>query len=222
MALSEKLIELVVDKVLIGGIVLIAGYWLNKRFEIFKSDINEKYRQRQILVDLENQQKQRVAELEQEIVLARHQAELEFLERQISEFYWPIYLRLEKDNAMWQRIATLGARDHALPDSAGEIIERDFILKNHDEIVAIIESKIHLAEQVENSQELIEELLKYLKHVAIYKAVRSIESMRGVNPMDLNEPFPSKLFPLIQHNFRSLQARYEQLKQAKFRDLNPS
>lgn len=38
MALSEKIIELVIDKVLLGGIVLVAGYWLNKRFEVFKNE----------------------------------------------------------------------------------------------------------------------------------------------------------------------------------------
>jgi len=43
MALSEKIIELVIDKVLLGGIVLATGHWLNKRFEIFKNETNEKY-----------------------------------------------------------------------------------------------------------------------------------------------------------------------------------
>ncbi len=221
MAFSEKILELVIDKILIGGIVLIAGYWLNKRLEIFKNETNEKSRQRQLIIELENQQKQQLAELENQLAIARHQAELDFVERQISEFYWPIYLRLEKDNAMWQRIATLGARENALPDSASEAIERDFILKNHQEIVEIIEQKIHLAEQSPNSQELVEELLKYIKHVAIYKTIRSIDSLRGVNPLDLNEPFPAKLFPLIEQNFYALQAKHDRLKQARFGDLWP-
>jgi hypothetical protein len=55
--MSEKLIELIIDKILLGGIVLAAGYWLNKRFEIFKNETNEKYRQRQLIAELENQQK---------------------------------------------------------------------------------------------------------------------------------------------------------------------
>ncbi|MCY6494047.1 hypothetical protein [Leptolyngbya sp. GGD] len=219
MALSEKIIELVIDKVLLGGIVLVAGYWLNKRFEVFKNETNEKYYQRQLIAELENQQKQQISELENQLVVSRYNAELEFIERQISEFYWPIYLRLEKDTVMWKRIKSLSSEQDVLPDAASEAIEKEFILKNHQEIVEIIETKIHLAENSENSKELIDELLKYIKHVAVYKTIRSIKELQNVNPMDLNEPFPPKLFPLIEHNFRELQSRYESLKKAKAREL---
>jgi hypothetical protein len=219
MAVSEKIIELVVDKVLLGGIVLAAGYWLNKRFEIFKNETNAKYHQRQLIAELENQQKQQIAELENQLAIARHNAELEFIERQISEFYWPIYLRLEKDNVMWKRIKSLGSDKNALPEAASEMIEKDFILKNHQEIVEIIESKIHLAGNSGNSSELIKELLQYIKHVEVYKTIRSIEELRTVNPVDLNEPFPQKLFTLIENNFQALQNRYESLKKAKFGEL---
>jgi hypothetical protein len=209
MALSEKIIELVIDKVLLGGIVLAAGYWLNKRLEIFKNETNEKYHQRQLIAELENQQKQQISELENQLAIARYNAELEFIERQISEFYWPIYLRLEKDNMMWKRIKSLSCDKNALPEAASEAIEKDFILKNHQEIVEIIESKIHLAENSANSKELIDELLKYIKHVAVYKTIRSIKELQRFNPVDLKEPFPEKIFPLIENNFRELRKRYE-------------
>ena len=209
MALSEKIIELVIDKVLLGGIVLAAGYWLNKRLEIFKNETNEKYHQRQLIAELENQQKQQISELENQLAIARYNAELEFIERQISEFYWPIYLRLEKDNMMWKRIKSLSSDKNALPEAASEAIEKDFILKNHQEIVEIIESKIHLAENSANSKELIDELLKYIKHVAVYKTIRSIKELQRFNPVDLKEPFPEKIFPLIENNFRELRKRYE-------------
>lgn len=137
MALSEKIMELVIDKVLLGGIVLAAGYWLNKRFEIFKNETNEKYHQRQLIAELENQQKQQISELENQLAISRYNAELEFIERQISEFYWPIYLRLGKDNVMWKRIKSLSAEKNVLPEAASEAIEKDFILKNHQEIVEI-------------------------------------------------------------------------------------
>ncbi|MBD2163848.1 hypothetical protein H6G04_05450 [Calothrix membranacea FACHB-236] len=219
MALSETIIELVVDKVLIGGIVLVAGYWLNKRFEIFKSETNEKYHQRQLIAELEHQQKQQISELENEIAMARHNAELEFIERQISEFYWPIYLRLEKDNVMWKRIKSLSPEQNVLPEAASMAIEKEFIIKNHQEIVDIIESKIHLAENSNNGKDLINELLKYIKHVAVYKTIRSVKELERFNPVDMNEPFPEKLFPLIESNFRSLQHKYEYLKNVKFGDI---
>jgi hypothetical protein len=218
-ALSDKIIELVIDKFLLGGIVLAAGYWLNKRFEIFKNETNEKYHQRQLIAELENQQKQHISALEDQIAIARYNAELEFIERQISEFYWPIYLRLEKNNVMWKRIKSLSSEKNVLPESASEAIEKEFILKNHQEIVEIIESKIHLAENSPNSKELINELLKYIKHVAVYRTIRSIKELEIFNPIDLNEPFPEKIHPLIENNFRELQNRYEHLKKVKFGEL---
>lgn len=221
MVISEKLIELIVDKLLLGGIVLVAGYWLNKRFEVFKNDMNEKSRQRQLIAELENQQKQQIAELENQLAMERYNAELEFIEKQISEFYWPIYLRLEKDNVMWKRIKSLSPENNVLPESASAAIEQEFILKNHQEIVEIIESKIHLAESSANSRELINELVKFIKHVAIYRTIRSISELRQVNPVDLNEPYPANLFPLIEQNFRELQNRYEQLKKVKFGEFKP-
>jgi hypothetical protein len=219
MALPEKIMELVIDKVLLGGIVLAAGYWLNKRFEIFKNETNEKYHHRQLIAELENQQKQQISELENQLAISRYNAELEFTERQISEFYWPIYLRLEKDNVMWKRIKSLSAEKNVLPEAASEVIEKDFILKNHQEIVEIIESKIHLAGDSANSKELINELLKYIKHVEIYKTIRSIKELQKFNPIDLDEPFPEKIFSLVENNFRDLQKRYETLKKVKFGEL---
>ncbi len=219
MAISEKLIELVVDKILLGGIVLAAGYWLNKRFEIFKNETNEKFRQRQVIAEMENQQKQQIFELENQIAMAQYNAELEFIEKQISEFYWPIYLRLEKDNVMWKRIKSLSPEKNVIPEAASDVIEKEFILKNHQEIVNIIETKIHLAENATSSKELINELLQYIKHIAVYKTIRSLKEFQKFNPIDLNEPFPEKLFPLIESNFRELQKRYEYLKKVKFGEL---
>ncbi|BAY90807.1 MULTISPECIES: hypothetical protein [unclassified Tolypothrix] len=147
MALSETIIELVVDKVLIGGIVLVAGYWLNKRFEIFKNETNEKYHQRQLIAELEHQQQQQISELENQITMARHNAELEFIERQISEFYWPIYLRLEKDNVMWKRIKSLSHEQNVLPDAASITIEKEFILENRKDSGGRVLTKGSLEEE---------------------------------------------------------------------------
>ncbi len=203
---------------LLGGIVLGAGYWLNKRFAIFKNETNQKYHQRQLIAELEGQQQQ-ISTLENQLVIARYNMELELIEKQISEFYWPIYLRLEKDNVMWKRVKSFSPEASVLPEAASEAIEQAFILKNHEKIVEIIETKTHLAEAASSSSELINELLKYIKHVAVYKTIRSIEELKKFNPVDLNEPFPARLFPLIEQNFRQLQQRHAQLKQIQFGEL---
>lgn len=208
MALPEQVILLVVDKLLVGGIVLVAGYWVNKRFERFKNEINR-----------ENAQKQKIFDLEQQLALTRLNAELELIEKQISDFYWPIYLRLEKDNIMWHRIKSLSSAKDVLPEAASNVIEREFILNNHQEIIDIIESKIHLAGNIANNRELMNELLKYIKHIAIYKTIRSVKELYKFNPIDFKEPFPDNLYPLIQRNFYELQDKYESLKRMKFEEF---
>jgi hypothetical protein len=52
------------------------------------------------------------------------------------------------------------------------------------------------------------------------KTIRSIKELQRFNPIDLNEPFPEKIFPLVENNFRELQKKYEKLKKAKFGELN--
>jgi hypothetical protein len=208
MNLKDSIILAIFDKILIGGIVLIAGYWINKRFEKFKVETNR-----------QSAEKQKIFELENQLALNRLNEELELIEKQISDFYWPIYLRLEKDNTMWQRISCLSADKNVLPGAASDLIEKEFILKNHQEIVEIVESKIYLAGNLASSEELIDELLKYIKHVAVYKTIRSVKELQKLNPISLNEPFPEKLFPLIEKKFHELQEKYEKLKRMKFVEL---
>ena len=98
-------------------------------------------------------------------------------------------------------------------------VYEEFILKNHQEIVEIVESKIYLAGNLANSEDLMDELLKYIKHVAVYKTIRSVKELQKLNPISLNEPFPEKLFPLIEKNFHELQEKYEKLKRMKFGEL---
>jgi hypothetical protein len=208
MNLQDSIILAIIDKFLIGVILLIAGDWINKRFEKFKVETNRK-----------SAEKQKIFELENQLALSRLNAELELIEKQISDFYWPIYLRLEKDNTMWQRISCLSADKNVLPGAASDLIEKEFILKNHQEIVEIIESKIYLAGNLASSEDLIDELLKYIKHVAVYKTIRSVKELQKLNPISLNEPFPENLFPLIEKKFHELQEKYEKLKRMKFGEL---
>ncbi len=80
-----------------------------------------------------------------ELTVMKRNKRIDLLERQLSEFYWPLYFRLQKDNVVWQKILDRSRKDDVLRQRVGVEIERDFILTNHDEIVRIVESKFHLA-----------------------------------------------------------------------------
>jgi len=136
---------------------------------------------------------------------------LSFRAEQLSEFYWPIYIRLQIDNAVWER--ALGAQNpNRLPGDVGRPMEQ-FILDNHKEILKIIQSKFYLAEPPSG---LEKDLLDYVRHVAVYLAMQTTRHYDDKVPFDLQEPWPQHLFPDFKARLEELQTNYnEMLKQVR-------
>jgi hypothetical protein len=86
---EQELFLTVLDKGLIGILLAIAGFWLNRYLEAFKSR----------------------RALESELIKTRDQKELELVQSQLSQFYWPVYLRLQIDNVVWERILQRQSND---------------------------------------------------------------------------------------------------------------
>ncbi|HEY1768029.1 MAG TPA: hypothetical protein VGG26_10250 [Terracidiphilus sp.] len=135
------------------------------------------------------------------------QKRIDFLERQLADFYWPIYLRLQKDNVVWETILDRRPASDPLRQSIAGELDRKYILPNHEEVVRLIEAGMHLAQcdaKLENA------LLHYMRHVAIYRALRDTGCF-DKDPIALGEPWPQELFPLIQERTKSLQKEYDLL-----------
>ena len=92
-------------------------------------------------------------------------------------FYWPIYFRFVKDSALWKIIPQLSDAAETVPDQIGREIELNYLIKNHEEIVSLIESNIYLAGA---DDKLTQSFAAYIRHVAVYKA------LRATNTYDLN------------------------------------
>jgi hypothetical protein len=133
------------------------------------------------------------------------QKQLDLLERQLAEFYWPLYLRLEKDNAVWGKILHRDDRTDPIRQKIAWQIESEFLLPNHEAIIKIVEEKIHLANP---DDILLGELLAYIRHVAVFSAPRSAE-IQDRDPIALGEPYPKDLFPLVRERTIDLQKRYD-------------
>jgi hypothetical protein len=186
MTIQDEVIKILLDKVAIGGLLLLGGFLVNKTVEKLKY----------------------AESLRNEITKQRFVTRLQLIERQLTEFYWPIYLRLQKDNVVWERMLDKDKEDEAL-QKIGTLIETDFILPNHEEIVKVIESRIHLAQL---DQELLEALLSYIKHIAVYKAARAA----GFTDLhhtqkDLLPPWPENLYPIVEKRTKTLQNEYDDL-----------
>ena len=112
-----------IDKGAIAAVAAAGGFWLARILERFRVDLAQQA------------DKERL----------RAQRQLDYVERQLSEFYYPIYIRLRTDGAVWDTILARG-KDDPLRKAIGEQTEKNVLLPNHEAIVAIIQSKIHLAE----------------------------------------------------------------------------
>lgn len=185
MTFNEQLIITLVDKGAIGAVVLIGAFWLNKFLERFKAE--------------------RARDNERERL--RAQKHLDYLDRQLSEFYYPIYIRLFIDSATWERILDRHRGDDELRKRIGEEIEKNVILPNHEAIVSIIQSKIHLAE---DDREAFAAILKYVRHVSVYRSMRAA-GCYDRDPIALNEPWPSDFLPIIERTTYMLQHKYDSL-----------
>ena len=185
-SLNRELFKIVVDKFAIGLLIILAGYVLNRAIERFKA----------------------AEALRNELYKQRFAAKLNRVERQLSEFYWPIYLRLQMDNTVWRRLLDKNRDDSDPLKVIGNQIEVDFLLPNHGEIVKIIESKIQLAEPDKALQAL---LLEYINHVAIYNAATTAGFKDLHNTQrELLTPWPDGLFGAIEARTLSLQKNYEE------------
>src|SRR5262249_14827579 len=139
-----------------------------------------------------------------ELKSQRERERVAFLGTRLSEFYWPLYIGLQKDNVVWQRILDRGSSDEALR-KVGWQIETEFILPNHARLVQLIESKLHFAR---GDSELIQSLLTYIRHVAVYQALRT-SGIHDRDPLQMNEPWPRHLFGQVEERALGLQKEYD-------------
>jgi hypothetical protein len=151
------------------------------------------------------------------------------LDRRLSQFYWPLYIRLQRDDVIWHKVfhdlrsnggqpgwAAQLTDDEARKNLAKEL-EDKVILPNHVEAVGIIRSFIHLA----NADDEFEQLLaQYVRHVDVYTSLRSAGS--DLNPDQVGEPYPNALSKAVRDRLLKYQAEYEDILRDKgVLDLRP-
>ena len=126
------------------------------------------------------------------------------LEQQLSEFYWPIYLRLQQNEVIWERILHREATDQATRQ-LGRAIEQHVVIPVHDDIVARLQRGAHLADADYAFRKLIAD---YLQHVSVYKALRTAGDDRL--PAQLGAPWPQQFNREFERRTLELQREYDQ------------
>lgn len=141
---------------------------------------------------------------QEELARIRRDKKIQLLERQLSEFYWPIYIRLQKDNLIWEKVFD---KDSGVDPAVQKTLEATQILPNHQEIIEILSSKIYLARA---NQPLSAALSAYIRHIAVYQAIRQT-NIQNRDPLQFGEPYPTEIFKLIETEKNRLQAEYDRL-----------
>ena len=142
-----------------------------------------------------------------EIELQTWRIRAEQLEKRLSQFYWPIYLRLQRDNVVWKRILD---RQTSIDDERSRLayqIEESVLLPNHAEIVKIIESNMHLAGADVTFERHV---MEYMRHVDVYQSLRTV-GIKDKDPIHFGEPYPQGFFEALSERLRKYQAEYERL-----------
>jgi len=197
LSFTQQLIIAIVDTGFIGIILLFVGYLLNR---VLARQNNNQLK----LIEIEKKN----MELRNNLIQDNRDRILSKIESQLAEFYYPIFYRLQKDDALWRLSPKLSRKGESLPMEANEIIEKEYIIKNHLEIVDILESKSHLIEMKPKFQEQIQE---YLKHVAIYNTIRKVPSLKDLNPIDFDSHYPKGFQQMIEANTKILQKKHDDL-----------
>jgi len=193
---KQKIVLTLLDKGVLAIIVALVGYWISKRIERFRTD-------QQRVLALERDK----AGLKNELDKLKRTMQISFKEKQLSQFYWPIHFRFTKDSAIWKIVPQLSDLATDVPDAVGREIELKTLIRNHEEIVSIMESNIHLAQP---DPQLLHEISSYIRHVAVYSALRSTKTYE-LNPIDVGEPFPKDLMVTLEERLNKVQSEYEQL-----------
>ncbi len=112
-----------------------------------------------------------------------------------------------KDSAIWKIIPQLSNAPNTIPDHLGREVELNYLIRNHEEIVSIIEANIYLAEADET---LLKMITAYIRHVAVYKALRTTKTY-SLNPIDVEEPLPQGFLSQIETRLKQLQTEFDEL-----------
>ena len=118
-----------------------------------------------------------------------------------------MYIRLQKDNAVWKRILDRSKGTEDLRARVGEAIESKVVIPNHQETVRVIQENILLTQA---DKELEDLLLQYVRHVAVYAAMRDA-GCKDMDPIMLGEAWPDKLFPVVAERTQRLQTEFDRL-----------
>src|SRR5689334_15499322 len=133
MNLGDSILLAIVDKLLIAGLILIIGAWLNRSLEQLRArhsaSLEIQKQQQNIALETLKAERARLAQAQQ-----LHNAKrVDYLEKQLSEFYWPLYALLAVDAAVQRHLNQVAERGDMSQEERARI-EGEFLLEHRAKI----------------------------------------------------------------------------------------
>jgi hypothetical protein len=124
------------------------------------------------------------------------------LESKLQYFYWPIFVRLTKNEDIYQYLLDKGDAKQTLGYKISHYVERNVLMPNHKEIINIITRYRYLADGDNEIDKLLDD---YVRHVSIYNAL--IASKVDEFPGNVsNAPYPPGIYAYFKKKTMSLQS----------------
>ncbi len=179
MSVQHELLVSVVDKLLIGALLASVGFWLDRRFDLLRTG-----------KDMVSAMLDKRPSLKQAFSATHRDRALDLVHKQLSLLYWPLYMRLQQQEATRKHLARPG------------------VVPGQTDTVALIEKHAYLIDD----QLLLAELLRYVKHVAVHRASAAGD---GTSQGPAREPYPEELLGLVERKLAALQAEEQRLLHTK-------
>jgi len=128
-----------------------------------------------------------------------------FLQQQLTRFYWPLYLVLEKDDLIYERLTERDEDPNSNASRLSIYIEANSVLPNHQAAAKVIEDFLYLA----GAHEVVTACVAYIRHVKVFEML----SAAGVktDPINQGAPYPKGFKDLLREHCMKLQAEYDQM-----------
>jgi hypothetical protein len=149
--------------------------------------------------------------------VARTKAELRFVDRQLSELYYPIQLRLKKDDALfsfWERNKNNKENQRVLDE-----LRHTSMVKNHEQIMSILEHHSDLLlnpDEKTSIQPLMQALFLYERHVALLSALQASGDNRTPWAVDHEFEYPKNFETEIDNRVSQLEEQRRALSSRVF------
>jgi hypothetical protein len=145
--------------------------------------------------------------------MARKNAQVRFIDRQLSEFYYPVQLRLRKDDELfvfWEKNQNIKANRLVLNE-----VRNGVILSNNQEVISILEKHSDLLRNPDEHtdiQFLMASLILYERHVALLSALHRIGDKRTPWNVDQDWRYPNDFERDIDIRVHQLEEQRRNLK----------